>query len=79
MTPDLASALRQSVTRIIERSSETRVACLNVLKLSRMTIDSTNDEQGHNKHISRIVQLKDWARTLELPQTHVSYHVLEAT
>lgn len=79
MTPDLASALRQSVTRIIERSSETRVACLNVLKLSRMTIDSTNDEQGHNKHISRIVQLKDWARTLELPQTRVSYHVLEAT
>ncbi|MFO1033400.1 MAG: bifunctional serine/threonine-protein kinase/universal stress protein [Hyphomicrobiales bacterium] len=79
MTQELAGALRQSVARIVERSSETRVACLNVLKLSRMTLDSSTDEDGRNKHIARIVQLKDWARTLDVPQARISYHVLEAT
>lgn len=79
MSQDLSAAVRQTVMRILERSQESRVACLNILKLNRVALDSTLDEDGNNKHVARIVQLKDWARTLEVPQTRLSFHVLEAT
>lgn len=78
MTPELSAAVRQTVMRIIERSKESRVACLNILKLNRIALDSSIDEEGNNKHVARIVQLKDWARSLEVPQARVSFHVLEA-
>lgn len=78
MSPELSEAVRQTVMRIVERSKEIRVACLNILKLKRLALDSTLDEEGNNKHVSRIVQLKDWARPLEVPQAQVSFHVLEA-
>ena len=57
---------------------EARLACLNVLKGNIIAIDQTLDSEGHNVHVQRLVQLKDWARTLELPADRVSYHVLEA-
>lgn len=75
---ELQHSMRRTVARIFERSPQTRVACLNVLKLSRMAIDSSIDEHGDNKHINRIAALKDWARPLALPEGHVTYHVLEA-
>jgi nucleotide-binding universal stress UspA family protein len=79
MSPELSEAVRQTVMRIVERSKEIRVACLNILKLKRIALDSTLDEEGNNKHVARIVQLKDWARPLDVPQAQVSFHVLEAT
>ena len=39
---------------------------LNVLRLGRITIDRTLDEQGNNKHIDRMVALRHWAQPLEL-------------
>jgi eukaryotic-like serine/threonine-protein kinase len=79
MSPELSENVRQTVMRIVERSKEVRVACLNVLKLKRLALDSTLDEEGNNKHVARIVQLKDWARPLEVSKAQVSFHVLEAT
>ena len=61
MTPDLAEKLRQTSLRILERSPQARIACLNVLKLNRIALDQTLDEQGNNKHVQRLVGLKDWA------------------
>jgi eukaryotic-like serine/threonine-protein kinase len=55
-----------------------RLACINVLKLGRITIDKTLDEQGHNKHIDRLVALRHWAQPLELDDSRLTVHVLEA-
>ena len=55
-----------------------RLACLNVLKLGRVTIDKTLDEQGNNKHIDRMVALKHWASPLKLDEGRLTVHVLEA-
>ena len=55
-----------------------RLACLNVLKLGRITIDRTLDEQGHNKHIDRLVALRHWASPLKLDESRLTVHVLEA-
>jgi eukaryotic-like serine/threonine-protein kinase len=75
---DLSASLRTTVTRILERSPQARLACLNVLKLARITLDRTLDDEGQNKHVLRLVRLKDWARTLNLPAGRATFHVLEA-
>jgi eukaryotic-like serine/threonine-protein kinase len=78
LTPLVSEALRHTVARVLERASDARVACLNVLKQSRVTVTSALDEKGQHKHVARIVQLKDWARELDVGQGRVSFHVLEA-
>ena len=75
---DLIEALRTTVKRVMLTVPEARLACLNVLKGNIIAIDQTLDSEGHNVHVQRLVQLKDWARTLDLPADRISYHVLEA-
>ncbi|WP_298109859.1 universal stress protein, partial [Bradyrhizobium sp.] len=71
-------ALRVTVARILKTSPLARLACLNVLKLGRVTIDRTLDEEGNNKHVSRLVTLKHWASPLKLDESRLTVHVLEA-
>ena len=75
---ELSATLRRTILRILERTPEARLACLNVLKLARLTLDRTLDDDGNNKHVARLVRLKDWAHPLNLPPGKVTFHVLEA-
>src|SRR3569832_984958 len=75
---ELNEALRTTVERILKTSPSTRLACLNVLKLGRVTIDRTLDEGGNNKHVDRLVTLKHWAAPLKLDESRLTAHVLEA-
>jgi eukaryotic-like serine/threonine-protein kinase len=72
------SALRHTAERILATLPSARLACVNVLKLGRLTIDRTLDEQGHNKHVDRLVALKHWASPLKLDEHRLTVHVLEA-
>jgi nucleotide-binding universal stress UspA family protein len=67
-----------TVGRILATLPSARLACLNVLKLGRVTIDRTLDEQGNNKHIDRLVTLRHWAAPLKLDEGRLTVHVLEA-
>jgi serine/threonine protein kinase len=78
MTDELAGKLRGTALRTLERSPEARLAILNVLKLNRVALDQTLDEEGNNKHVQRLVGLKDWARPMNLDEGQISFHVLEA-
>ena len=49
-----------------------------MLKLGRVTIDRTLDEEGNNKHIDRMVALQHWAQPLKLDEQRLTVHVLEA-
>ena len=49
-----------------------------MLKLGRITIDRTLDEQGNNKHVDRLVTLRHWAQPLKLDENRLAVHVLEA-
>ena len=49
-----------------------------MLKLARITLDSTLDEEGHNKRVDRLVALRHWAEPLKLESHRLSVHVLEA-
>ncbi|MGO3931475.1 serine/threonine protein kinase [Rhodopseudomonas pseudopalustris] len=74
----LNEELRSTAGRILATLPSARLACLNVLKLGRMTIDRTLDEHGHNKHVDRLVALRHWAEPLKLDDARLTVHVLEA-
>jgi non-specific serine/threonine protein kinase/protein-serine/threonine kinase len=71
-------ALRHTAEQILAILPSARLACVNVLKLGLITIDRTLDEQGHNKHVDRLVALRHWASPLKLDEHRLSVHVLEA-
>ncbi len=75
---ELNVALRVTAERILATLPSARLACLNVLKLGRITIDFTLDEHGHNKQINRIVALRHWAEPLKLGNHRLTIHVLES-
>jgi nucleotide-binding universal stress UspA family protein len=77
-TEELNGALRVTAGRILETLPAARLACINVLKLGRVIIDRTLDQQGHNKHVDRLVALKHWAMPLRLDESRLTVHVLEA-
>jgi eukaryotic-like serine/threonine-protein kinase len=75
---ELNDALRRTAARILATLPSARLACVNVLKLGRITIDRTLDEQGQNKHVDRLVELRHWATPLRLNESRLTVHVLEA-
>jgi eukaryotic-like serine/threonine-protein kinase len=74
----LNEAMRVTTERILATLPSARLACLNVLKLGRVTLDKTLDEAGNNKHVDRLVTLRHWASPLKLGENRLSVHVLEA-
>ncbi|WMT72244.1 bifunctional serine/threonine-protein kinase/universal stress protein [Bradyrhizobium sp. Ash2021] len=74
----LNESLRKAAEQILATLPSARLACLNVLKLGRITLDKTLDEQGNNKHIDRLVALRHWASPLQLDESRLTVHVLEA-
>jgi serine/threonine protein kinase len=77
-TEELNAALRITAARILATLPSARLACINVLKLGRIALDRTLDEEGKNKHIDRMVQLRHWASPLKLDASRLTVHVLEA-
>jgi non-specific serine/threonine protein kinase/protein-serine/threonine kinase len=75
---EMNDALRRTAARILAILPSARLACVNVLKLGRITLDRTLDEQGHNKHVDRLVALKHWTQPLRLEEGRLTVHVLEA-
>ncbi|HML12869.1 MAG TPA: bifunctional serine/threonine-protein kinase/universal stress protein [Xanthobacteraceae bacterium] len=77
-SPPLNEELRRTAQRILATLPAARLACINVLKIGRVTLDSTLDEEGHNKQIDRLVALRHWAEPLHLEGHRLTAHVLEA-
>jgi eukaryotic-like serine/threonine-protein kinase len=75
---ELNDALRVTTQAILATLPAARLTCLNVLRLGRIVIDTTLDEEGHNKRIDRLVALRHWAEPLKLEPHRFSAHVLEA-
>jgi nucleotide-binding universal stress UspA family protein len=75
----VAEAVRATVGRLLQYRTDARLACLNVQKLGLLTLDTTLDAEGHNKHVKNLVELRHWAEPLKLADGAVTFHVLEAT
>ena len=73
----LLTALRTTSERVLTLHPGARLACVTVLRTSRLAADFTVDEEGRNLRVLRLVELKDWARPLGLAEGRLTYHVLE--
>jgi hypothetical protein len=73
----LNECLRRTAAQLLSTLPSARLACLNVLRLGRVTIDRTLDEQGNNAP-DRLVALRHWAQPLQLDESRLTVHVLEA-
>jgi eukaryotic-like serine/threonine-protein kinase len=75
----LSQAIAVAVRRVLMAEPSARLACVNVLKIARLALDETEDAQGRNPHLGRLVELKHWAREIPMPPERITYHVLEST
>ncbi|MGB8818822.1 MAG: bifunctional serine/threonine-protein kinase/universal stress protein [Rhizobiaceae bacterium] len=74
----LAQTVRSEAARILWTAPQAKLACFTVLKTKIIGDDHDVAESGKSAYVSRLVQLKDWARLYELPEDLISYHVIEA-
>jgi len=74
----LREALVVAVRRVLATEPGARLACVNVLKVSRIMIDPEVDAQGRNLHLQRLVELRHWARRLPVAGERITYHVFES-
>src|SRR5262245_35757659 len=68
-----------AVRRILATESNSRLACVNVLKIARLTLDDLENSRGRNPHLGRLIELKHWARSIPIAPERITYHVLEST
>jgi nucleotide-binding universal stress UspA family protein len=76
-TEALLTSIRTTSERVLSMHPGARLACVTVLRTSRLAVDVTVDEEGRNLRVLRLVELKDWARPLGLAEGRLTYHVLE--
>jgi non-specific serine/threonine protein kinase len=75
---ELADAVRAFLKRVLLAEPEARIACVNVLKTSRIAIDILEDEEGRGLHMQRLIQLRHWGASFGLRDERMTYRVLEA-
>ncbi|MFL9826285.1 protein kinase domain-containing protein [Rhodoplanes sp. SY1] len=75
---DLGDAIAAALRRVLATVPDARLACVNVLKVSRLALDPMEDAHGRNPHLQRLVELKHWARPLPVSTDRITYHVFES-
>lgn len=78
-TEALAESLRNITRRMLQTEPGARLACLTIRKVSRIGMDESLIQQGENIHVKQLVDLKHWARPLNLNPDKITFHVLEAS
>ena len=74
----LTDAMRTIALRVLHAEPGARLACVTVLKTSRIGMDVLVDDAGQNLHVRRLVELKHWSRPLAIAPEKITHHVLEA-
>lgn len=76
--PALEALLRNQMQKLLAGRPDARLACLNVMSTARLGTGAAHDERGLHRHVQRLVELRHWARPLNLAEGRVTFHVLEA-
>ena len=72
----LLDALRDAVRRVIAADTRCRVACATAVPPAAAL--AADRETATGRHIRELVNLRHWAKPLELPEERLTYHVLES-
>lgn len=75
--PEQADAIQEMVKRIASSNHQCRIAVTTVIPPHPLLGTSYADDSGGRTHIRQMVELRHWARGLDLPAGRLSFHVLE--
>ena len=74
----LYEALRAAVGRLCGADSRCRIACATVVPPAAALTGEGDAATATGRHIRHLVELRRWARPLELGEERLTYHVLES-
>ncbi len=71
-------ALRDAARRMVASQNQCRIACVTVTPPEPTFGAERLDDVATSVHIRHLVQLRHWAKPLQLPEERVSFHVIES-
>jgi len=71
----LSGALREAARRVVAAVDECRIACMTAVPPAAQL---SAEDSATGRHIKYLVNLRRWAKPLNLPEDRLTYHVLEA-
>jgi nucleotide-binding universal stress UspA family protein len=71
-------ALREAARRAIAANAHCRIACATVVRPAASLEGEREEDTATGRHIKHLVELRRWARPLELSEERLTYHVLES-
>ena len=74
----LYEALRGAVQRLCGSDGRCRIACATVVPPAAALTGAGDAATATGRHIRHLVELRRWARPLELAEERLTYHVLES-
>jgi nucleotide-binding universal stress UspA family protein len=74
----LCEALREAAKVVVASDAHCRIACVTVVPPAATLSGEGEERTATDRHIRRLVELRKWARPLDLPEDRLTYHVLES-
>ena len=74
----LAEALRAAARRLIASDDRCRFACVTAVPPAATLTGEGYENTATGRHLKHLVNLRRWAKPLELPEERLTYHVLES-
>jgi nucleotide-binding universal stress UspA family protein len=74
----LFEALRDAARRLIATVDQCRIACVTAVPPAATLSGERDEDTATGRHIKHLVNLRRWAKPLELPEERLTYHVLES-
>jgi nucleotide-binding universal stress UspA family protein len=74
----LFEALRDAARRLIAADDRCRIACVTAVPPAAALSGERDEDTPTGRHIKHLVNLRRWAKPLELPEERLTYHVLAA-
>lgn len=75
---ELTDEIRMITRRMLQTEPGARLACVTIRKTSRIGLDDAMVQDGQNLHVKQLIELKHWARPLQVRSDKITFHVLEA-
>lgn len=75
---ELTDEIRMITRRMLQTEPGARLACVTIRKTSRIGLDDAMVQDGQNMHVKQLIELKHWARPLQVRNDKITFHVLES-
>jgi nucleotide-binding universal stress UspA family protein len=74
----LFEAMRAAAKAVVACDEHYRLACVTVVPPAASLSGEGDEPTATARHIKRLVELRKWAKPLDLPEERLTYHVLES-